>query len=75
VTPTLLIVDDEKSTRDGLRTALEEKFDVYVAADAAGAWQLLEKEPVDVLLTDLRMAGEDGLALIRKAKALPRSAS
>jgi len=72
VSPTLLIVDDEKSTRDGLRTALEEKFDVYAAPDAAGAWQLLEKEPVDVLLTDLRMAGEDGLALIRKAKALPK---
>ena len=72
VTPTLLIVDDEKSTRDGLRTALEEKFDVYAAPDAAGAWQLLEKEPVDVLLTDLRMAGEDGMALIRKAKALPK---
>ena len=31
VTPTLLIVDDEKSTRDGLRTALEDKFDVYAA--------------------------------------------
>ncbi len=72
VTPTLLIVDDEKSTRDGLRTALEDKFDVYAAPDAAGAWQLLEKEPVDVLLTDLRMAGDDGLALIRKAKALPK---
>ena len=72
MTPTLLIVDDEKSTRDGLRTALEDKFDVYAAPDAAGAWQLLEKEPVDVLLTDLRMAGEDGLALIRKAKGLPR---
>ncbi len=29
----LLIVDDEKSTRDGLRAALEEKFDVYLAED------------------------------------------
>ena len=37
VTPTLLIVDDEKSTRDGLRTALEDKFDVYAAADAIQA--------------------------------------
>jgi two-component system, NtrC family, response regulator AtoC len=72
VTPTLLIVDDEKPTRDGLRAALEEKYDVYVAPDAAGAWQFLEKEPVDVLLTDLRMAGEDGLALIKRAKALSK---
>jgi len=72
VTPILLIVDDEKSTRDGLRAALEEKFDVYVAPDAAGAWQILENEPVDVLLTDLRMAGEDGLALIKKSKSRPK---
>ena len=70
--PILLIVDDEKSTRDGLRTALEDKFDVYVAADGAGARQILETESVDVLLTDLRMAGEDGLALIKRAKALPK---
>jgi DNA-binding NtrC family response regulator len=69
VTPILLIVDDEKSTRDGLRAAFEEKFDVYVAPDAAGALQILDSEAVDVVLTDLRMAGEDGLALIRKAKS------
>ena len=43
-TPTLLIVDDEKSTREGLRAALEDKFDVYLAEDAATAWQLIEKE-------------------------------
>ena len=71
-TPTLLIVDDEKPTREGLRAALEDKFDVYVAEDAASAWQLLEKEHFAVLLTDLRMAGEDGLKLIRRAKALPK---
>jgi len=71
-TPTLLIVDDEKPTREGLRAALEDKFDVYVAEDAASAWQLLEREPFTVLLTDLRMAGEDGLQLIRRAKALPK---
>ena len=32
--PTLLIVDDEKPTRDGLRAALEHDYDVYVAEDA-----------------------------------------
>ena len=34
--PTLLIVDDEKTTREGLRAALEERYDVYVAEDAQG---------------------------------------
>jgi DNA-binding NtrC family response regulator len=69
-TPSLLIVDDEKTTREGLRAAFEDKFDVYVAEDAARAWQLLEEESFAVLLTDLRMAGEDGLKLIKRAKSL-----
>ena len=68
--PSLLIVDDEKTTREGLRAAFEDKFDVYVAEDAARAWQLLEEEPFAVMLTDLRMAGEDGLRLIKRAKSL-----
>ncbi len=71
-TPSLLIVDDEKTTREGLRAALEDKFDVYVAEDAQSAWQLLEKESFEVLLTDLRMAGEDGLKLIKRAKSLDK---
>ena len=71
-TPTLLIVDDEKTTREGLRAALEDKFDVYVAEDAASAMTLLEKEYFDVLLTDFRMPNEDGLKLISRAKSLPK---
>ena len=37
--PNLLIVDDEKPTRDGLRAALEDRYEVYVAEDAASASQ------------------------------------
>ena len=40
--PMVLIVDDEKPTRDGLRAALEERYDVYVAEDARAACTLLE---------------------------------
>src|SRR5215469_12656214 len=70
--PTLLIVDDEKSTRDGLRAALEERYDVYVADDAKSAMELMESESFDVLLTDFRLPGEDGLKLIARAKSLTR---
>jgi len=42
MTPTLLIVDDEKTTRDGLRAALEHRYDVYLAEDAKAAMELLE---------------------------------
>ena len=69
--PTLLIVDDEKHTRDGLRSSLEDDFDVYVAADIQGALNVLEADPVDVMVTDLRLGGEDGMKLIDRALTLP----
>jgi DNA-binding NtrC family response regulator len=68
----VLIVDDEKPTRDGLRAALEDRYDVYVAEDAATAMSLLEQEHFAVLLTDLRLPKEDGLKLIARAKSLPK---
>jgi DNA-binding NtrC family response regulator len=67
--PTLLIVDDEKHTREGLRASLEDAFDVYIAADIAGALGVLERESVDLVLTDLRLGGEDGMQLIDKVLA------
>ncbi len=65
--PTILIVDDEKHTRDGLRRLLENEYDVYVAADIAGASDVLERESIDLLLTDLRLGNEDGMTLIDRA--------
>ena len=68
--PMLLIVDDEKPTREGLRAALEDRFDVYLAEDAATAISLLERDRFDVVLTDFRMPREDGMKLITRAKSL-----
>ena len=68
--PMLLIVDDEKPTRDGLRAALEDRFDVYVAEDAGTAMDLLERERFDVLLADYRLPGEDGMKLVLRANSL-----
>jgi len=70
--PTLLIVDDEKTTREGLRAALEDRYDVYLAEDAKAAFELLEQEHFDVLLTDFRLPNEDGMKLITRAKSLPK---
>ena len=68
---TLLIVDDEKATRDGLRMALEESFDCYVAADLKQAKQVLSSEDVDLLLTDLRLGADSGMEVLDAALALP----
>jgi DNA-binding NtrC family response regulator len=70
--PTVLVVDDEKHTRDGMRRLLENDYDVYVAADIAGAMDVLEREQVDLLLTDLRLGTEDGMVLIDRALKTPR---
>ena len=67
---TLLIVDDEKATRDGLRMALEESFDCYVAADLKQAKQVLNSEDVDLLLTDLRLGADSGMEVLDAALAL-----
>jgi two-component system, NtrC family, response regulator AtoC len=68
--PALLVVDDEKPTRDGLRAALEDRYDVYVADDAKTALELLERDNFDVLITDFRLPSEDGMKLISRAKSL-----
>src|SRR5476649_2633155 len=69
--PTILIVDDEKHTCDGLRRLLEGEYDTYVAADIIGAMEVLERDQIDVLITDLRLAGEDGMTLIDRALKIP----
>ena len=65
-------MDDEKPTRDGLRAALEDHYDVWVAEDAKAATALLEEENFDVLLTDFRLPQEDGMKLIARAKSLAK---
>jgi len=68
--PTLLIVDDERATREGLRSALEEDFDVYTASGVQEALAILKTEPVQLLLTDLRMGGDSGMELLEASQAL-----
>src|SRR5258708_6522840 len=72
VKPMLLIVDDEKPTREGLRAALEDRYDVYLAEDAKAAIELLEREHFAVLLTDFRLPNDDGMKLIARAKSLSK---
>src|SRR5213595_2090453 len=71
IQPIILIVDDEKHTRDGLRRLLENDYDVYVAGDIASAMNVLEREHVDLVLTDLRLGGEDGMQLSERALKMP----
>ncbi len=72
VLPTLLIADDEKNTREGLRRALEKQFRIHLAVDAKEALEILKSQPIDVLLTDLRLGKDNGLELLARARQLPQ---
>jgi len=63
---------DGRRAAEGLRAALEDRYDVYLAEDAQAAMGLLEQEHFDVLLTDFRLPTEDGMKLIARAKSLSK---
>jgi len=69
----LLIVDDEKNTRDGLALAFSDKFEVFTAENPEEALRLMDDKALsfDVILTDLRMGRDSGLTVVQRALRLP----
>ncbi len=66
----ILIVDDEKGTRDLMARALGDRYLVTTAPDAEQAMKALEADPsIALMLSDVRMPGVDGLQLLQAAKA------
>ncbi len=69
--PRVLVVDDESSIRELLaRTLALAEYDVDTAPDGRAAIERLRLGHYDLLITDLKMPGMDGLTLIREAKRL-----
>jgi two-component system response regulator HydG len=67
----IVVADDEASARSGLATLLrDEGFEVVLAEDGTTALARVEESAPDVLLTDLRMPGMDGIELLRKAREI-----
>jgi two-component system, OmpR family, phosphate regulon response regulator OmpR len=66
----ILVVDDDKDVRDTIRDYFEFcGFDVFVAGDGDGMRNILASRPVEIVLMDLNLPGEDGLALTRELRA------
>ena len=69
-TPKILIVDDDPRLRDLLRRYLGENgFNVLVSENGEAMKRLWVREHFDVLILDLMMPGEDGLAIIKRLRA------
>jgi len=73
---TLLIADDEKNIRLGLKAMIEREhpgaYAIRLAADGRQALEEFERQPADIVLTDIRMPNLDGIELIRRLAELER---
>lgn len=73
----ILVVDDEKIVRLALRSILQNYEDEFLligeARDGLEALAFLEKQQVDILITDLKMPGLDGIGLIKELAKLPKA--
>jgi DNA-binding NtrC family response regulator len=66
----ILVIDDEQLMRDFVRETLARAgYDVAVASDGKSGMELLEKEPIDLVVTDLKMPQMDGLEVLRQVRA------
>jgi len=69
--PTILVIDDDVRMLDGLAKRLaKEGFEVHQAGDGESGLRVLREQPVHVVLTDLRMPGLDGFAVLREVREL-----
>ncbi len=69
MTGSIIVVDDERSIRIGLQGLLsKEGYHVQAAGSGEEALLMLEDQSVDLVLTDLRMPGLDGVGLLKKIK-------
>lgn len=64
----ILVVDDENGPRQALRMLLKEEYEVFLASDVASALATLDRESIDLVITDIRMPRQSGVDLLRAIK-------
>jgi two-component system response regulator PilR (NtrC family) len=71
--PRILVVDDERSMRELLAIVLRrEGYEVLLAENGRAAVDVLEREPVDLLISDIKMPDLSGVDVLRAAKRIDR---
>ena len=75
--PSILFVDDEEDVLAGIRGSLRKRrkeWDLQFAVGAAAALEIVERDPLDLVITDMRMPGMDGASLLARVRDLqPRA--
>lgn len=66
---TILIVDDDRNTREGLFRALKFSYNVFLAQDASTALSICSQNEIDLILSDVRMPGLNGMELLSEVKS------
>ena len=67
---TILIVDDEKNTRDGLQSFLTNlDYEVFTAENAEQGWKIYKEQKPDLIISDIRMPGQQGVDFLERVKA------
>lgn len=70
----ILIVDDDRDVRKTIKAALQlENYSVKCAASGEAALSMLEADLFDLVITDIRMPGTDGVAVLRRTKEIDDS--
>ena len=65
----ILIVDDDRLLQNSLKNILSEKYDPLIAGSGEEALRLLKKNPIDLVLLDIRLPGMDGIATLQQIKS------
>ena len=69
----VLVVDDERTVLEGIGAVLEEAVDVVCCSSAAEALRAVEKQHFDVVCSDYKMPGTNGLELLNEISATSRN--
>ncbi len=64
----ILVVEDEKNIRESLEASLSDGYDIKTASNAEDALEFIKSDVFELLITDIRLPGMDGISLMRKFK-------
>jgi CheY-like chemotaxis protein len=68
----ILVVEDDDDARELLQAVLEQRgATVFAAGSVSVAFELFERRPPDVIVSDIAMPDEDGFSLVRRLRSMP----